>query len=80
MLKKVFHLFSVLLIPPVFTTNASTELSFFSVFATNIVWVCQGADVNSGNMGVSDASPRLWLDPQPEVTIGHDDNIADGVC
>ena len=49
MLRKIFCLFAVLVILPTFTANATTELSSFSVFATNSVWVNQGTDVNSGN-------------------------------
>ena len=58
MIRKVFCFFAILLILPTFTANASTELSSFSVFVTYSVWVRQGTDVNSGNIGVADASPR----------------------
>jgi len=79
MLRKIFCLFAVLVILPAFTANAATELSSFSVFATNSVWIIKRADVNSGNIGVADVSPGPWLNSESEVTIGHDANIADGV-
>ena len=79
MFRKIFCLFAVLVILPTFTANAATELSSFSVFATNSVWILRRTDVNSGNIGVADASPGPWLNSESEVTIGHDDNIADSV-
>ena len=79
MFRKIFCLFAVLVILPTFTANAATELSSFSVFATNSVWILRRTDVNSGNIGVADASPGPWLNSEVEVTIGHGDNIADGV-
>ena len=80
MLRKVFCLFAVFIILPTFTANATTELSSFSVFATNSVWIRQGTDVNSGNIGVADVQvPVPGLTLRSEVSIGHDDNIADGV-
>ncbi len=79
MFRKVFCIFAVLVILPTFTANASSNISSFSVFATNSVWVRLGADVNSGNIGVKDASPGPWLDSQSEVSIGHNVNVADGV-
>lgn len=82
MLRKIFCLFGVfvtLLILPTFTANASDNISSFSVFATNSVWVRLGADVNSGNIGVRDASPAPWLNALSEVSIGHNVHVADGI-
>ena len=79
MLRKVFCLIAVLLILPTFAANAATELSSFSVFATNSVWIRQGADINSGNIGVKDVSPGPWLASQSEVTVGINVYVADGV-
>ncbi len=79
MLRKVFCLCAILVILPTFTASATTELSSFSVFATNSVWVRQGSDVNSGNIGVADASPGPWLDSQSEVSVGKSVYVADGV-
>jgi hypothetical protein len=79
MLRKVFCLIAVLAIQPTLTANAAAELSSFSVFATNSVWIRQGAEVNSGNIGVADASPGPWLDSQSELSIGKKVSVADGV-
>ena len=79
--RKVFCLITVLVLLPVFgvQSNALAELSSFSVFATNSVWLRQSATVNSGNIGVKDISPGPWLNSKSEVSIGHNINVADGV-
>ncbi|MCP5004063.1 MAG: hypothetical protein GY941_08995, partial [Planctomycetes bacterium] len=78
MLRKVVSLVAVLVILPTFTASAA-EISSFSVFATNSVWLYQGSDVNSGDIGVADATPGPWLDSQSEVTVGTNVSVADGV-
>ncbi len=79
MLRKVYCLIAILAILPSFTANATTNLSSFSVFATNSVWLYQGSDVNSGNIGVVDSSPGPWLDSQSEVSVGINVYVADGI-
>ncbi|MCP5003613.1 MAG: PASTA domain-containing protein, partial [Planctomycetes bacterium] len=79
MLRKLFCLIAALVILPALTAKAAAELSSFSVFATNSVWLYQGSDVNSGNIGVKDSSPGPWLDSQSEVTVGTNVYVADGV-
>ena len=79
MLRKVFCLIAILVVLPTLTAKAAAELSSFSVFATNSVWIRQGADVNSGNIGVKYAGPGARLDSQSEVTIGKNVYVADGV-
>jgi hypothetical protein len=81
MFRKAFSLFAVLVILPSLSaqSHANTNLSSYSVFATNSVWVRQNATVNSGNIGVENASPGPWLDSQSEVTIGKSAYVADGI-
>jgi hypothetical protein len=81
MLRKSLCLLALLAIVPAFAapTHATTDLSSYSIFATNSAWVRQNATVNSGNIGVQDASPGPWLDSQSEVTIGKGVYVADGI-
>ena len=81
MSRKVLCLFAALAIFPVLATlsHASSEIASYSVFATNSAWIRQGSTVNSGNIGVEDASPGPWLDSQSEVTIGKNAYLEDGV-
>ena len=81
MLRKVFSLFAVLVILPSLAgqSQANTNLSSYSVFATNSVWIRQNSTVNTGNIGVESASPGPWLDSQSEVTVGYGVFVADGV-
>ena len=79
MLRKVFCQIAILVILPTLTAKATAELSSFSVFATNSVWIRKGADVKSGNIGVRDASPGPWLNSQSEVTVGKNVSVSDGV-
>lgn len=56
-------------VPAVDPTVANTV-----VFASNSVWLRQGADILSGNVLVNDASPGPVLDAQVELSVGQ--NVA----
>ena len=81
MLKKVFSLIAVFVILPVLAaeSHAATDVSSYSMFATNSIWIRQGAAVNSGNIGVQNSSQGPWLDSQSEVTIGKNVYLPDDV-
>ncbi len=61
------------------TAPVFPPLSSFSAFAFNSIWIKAGAVVNSGNIGVGDASQGLWLDSGVEVSLGLNARAADGV-
>ena len=54
------------------------NLAHYSIFATNSVWLREGAVIHSGNIGVLDASPGPWLDSQAEVSVGVGASLEDG--
>ncbi|UCE56101.1 MAG: hypothetical protein JSV31_11845 [Desulfobacterales bacterium] len=80
MLRKIFCLLAVLVIFPSFPefSHAINDLSSFSVFATDSIWIRQGATVKSGKIGVKNASLGLWPGPQSEVIIGKKVYMPDG--
>ena len=59
---------------------ASIDISSFSIFATNSVWIRQGASVSSGDIGVKDVSSGPWLNSRSEIAIGRTVNIPDGIA
>ncbi len=81
MAKKAFFLLAILLTFPGFAldSEANSDISSYSVFATNSVWIRQNATVNSGNIGTIDATAGPWLSSQSEVTIGLSSYIADWI-
>lgn len=68
-----FSLFAVMEKP------AASALSSFTIFATNSVWLRKGSQVNSGNVGVCDASLGPWLNSQSEVSVGKSVYVADDI-
>ena len=62
-----------------FGASAFPELSEFSLFASNSVWVKARAVIQSGHVGVLDQSAGLWLDSGVEVSIGPNGHAEDGV-
>jgi YD repeat-containing protein len=81
MLRKTLYLLAALAILPTFVSHshATDDLSSYSVFATNSIWVRQNATIGSGDIGVQDVSPGPWLDSSSEVTIGKGAYLADGI-
>ena len=71
MLRKVFCIFAILVILPTFTANATTELSSFSIFATNNVTLDPNTEVLSGQIGGQNAGS--------EIVIEQDVFLEDGV-
>jgi hypothetical protein len=64
--------------PPGCSTTLAREIVFgevpalsqFSVFAGNSVWIKANAIIKSGNVGVANANPGLWLDSGVEISVG----------
>ena len=81
MLKKILHFLFIFVAITAFapSANAVTDLSSFSVLATNSLWIRQNATVNSGNIGSMDATAGPWLSSNSEVAIGLSAYVAEGV-
>jgi hypothetical protein len=81
MLRRALFLLTALvtLLTFVIPSYATPDISTFSVFATNSVWVRQNGTVNSGNIGAERASTGPWLDSQSEMTIGYGVFVANGI-
>ncbi len=82
MLKRVFFVLAIFIAILSFLPNASarSDISSFSVFATNSVWIRQGAILSSGDVGVKDISPGPWLNSRSEIAIGRRVNIPDDIA
>jgi hypothetical protein len=55
------------------------SLPEFSVLGSNSVWLTVKTIVKSGNIGVVNASPGLWLDSGVEISVGVGARTEDGV-
>ncbi|MCP4214501.1 MAG: LamG domain-containing protein [bacterium] len=55
------------------------DISDYSLFATNSIYMRTGTVVNGGNIGVSNVSVGPWLDGASEVALSHNVFLADGV-
>ena len=82
MLKRIFFVLAIFLAILSFLQNASADndISSFSVFATNSVWIRQGATLSGGDVGVNDDSPGPWLNSRSEIVIGRTVNIPDDIA
>ncbi|MGB5745764.1 MAG: hypothetical protein WBM69_02205, partial [Desulfobacterales bacterium] len=82
MLKRALFVLVIFIAILFFLQNASAsyDISSFSIFATNSVWIRQGATLSSGDVGVKDLSPGPWLNSRSEIVIGRTVNIPDGIA
>lgn len=62
----------------VFPLSSAEDISSFLILATNSIWLRDQARVNSGDIGVKDASAGPWLDADSEASTGYTVFVSNG--